>query len=383
MGDPVKLKGDVRDWKTVVKSVNESFSELTTEEQSAFVVLKDDYLRGSFGKIDQDECLTLIKQMKSGSNKHPNNRELMRDIKRFSALCTTYFTDSREAFDEFQAALGLKRPLKSPTGEKRPPVVRLRHVTTPVSQRINYDNGDYYIGGVKDGQRHGYGQYFKTNGDWFEGNWINDWFSGQGTSYNAHRKYTCVGEFYMGRRTGRGEMRWPNGDRYEGEWTDAGNNGKINGTGTFYYASGKVEKGRYINGKWCPEVSSGSQRIDYRNGDYYIGDVRDGQRHGHGKHFCSNGSWFKGNWVNDGATGQGIRYEVQNGCTYTGKFYNGLLRGLGVVRWADGARYEGEWTEDNNGNPNGAGTYYLPNGYSERGRFINGKWYPEEPTGSW
>jgi hypothetical protein len=88
------------------------------------------------------------------------------------------------------------------------------------------------------------------------------------------------------------------------------------------------------------------KRIDYDDGDYYIGEVIGGVPQGKGTMYYSNGD------------------------KYVGEFYDGLKEGFGIYYWADGERYEGEFYYDY---LYGDGKYYYTDGV-----IFDGAWYYDE-----
>lgn len=85
--------------------------------------------------------------------------------------------------------------------------------------------------------------------------------------------------------------------------------------------------------------------------------------------FVSNGrytGWFKGNRIKGYVPhGRGtMRYF--NGSVYTGQWRNGKMHGNGAITWDDSSKYSGEWLE---GKRTGYGTYTWPNGDTYVGRW--------------
>lgn len=98
------------------------------------------------------------------------------------------------------------------------------NIVNPKGDKVGndtYNNGDTYVGEVKDGKRHGYGTYTWPNGN----------------------KY--IGDFYEGKRTGYGLYIWPNGTWYEGEWKD----GVRHGIGKTKMSDGRIFDSSWENGK--------------------------------------------------------------------------------------------------------------------------------------
>ena len=85
-----------------------------------------------------------------------------------------------------------------------------------------------------------------------------------------------------------------NGSRYVGEWKD----GKKHGQGTYTSGKGKGE------------------------GDKYVGEFKGGFKNGHGKYIWSDGDEYVGEFKDDKPDGQGT-YTWSNGDKYVGEFKDG------------------------------------------------------------
>ena len=93
-------------------------------------------------------------------------------------------------------------------------------MSAPTSQvLLIYSNGDRYEGDFINGMFHGKGVFIWANGDRYEGN------------------------FFLNKRTGIGIYSWPNGERYEGQFVD----GKLNGWGTYTWPDRSFYEGEFIN----------------------------------------------------------------------------------------------------------------------------------------
>lgn len=110
-------------------------------------------------------------------------------------------------------------------------------------------------------------------------------------------------------------------------------------------------------------------RLDY-DGDYYIGEHKDGERNGLGKYFFENGGWAEGTFIKDALTGHARRYYKESNRTDEGEYIDWERTGKGKMTWASGYWYEGEWNESG---ANGYGTFFYPE-VSGRytGSFVNG-----------
>jgi hypothetical protein len=134
--------------------------------------------------------------------------------------------------------------------------------------RIQYDNG-YYIGEVIGSEglpvEDGRGQFFWSNGDHYEG------------------------EFLGGERTGKGIFRWASGDSYEGDFLADTRTGK----GIFRWVCGDSYEGEFLNG-----ARTGKGIIIWANGERYEGEFLDGHMEGTGTHYSNDGNViYDGEWI--------------------------------------------------------------------------------------
>ena len=74
---------------------------------------------------------------------------------------------------------------------------------------------------------------------------------------------------------GNGKGIWENGEYYIGQWK----NGLRNGKGTYYYSNGNIK----YDGDWINDKYEGNGKEIYENGEYYIGQFKNGLSHGKGK----------------------------------------------------------------------------------------------------
>ena len=136
-------------------------------------------------------------------------------------------------------------------------------------------------------------------------------------------------------------ISYENGARYVGETR----NGKKHGHGV--YTTGK--RGRY-DGQWQDGRIHGRGVLLKENGDRYEGDFRDNKKHGRGVFTWANGNRYEGDFRNDKRHGRGVfawgagdRYD---GDRYEGDFRDGKKHGHGVYTWPNGNRYEGDFRDD-------------------------------------
>ena len=154
-------------------------------------------------------------------------------------------------------------------------------------------------------------------GDVLEGEWLNGWLHGRGTTTYANGdKY--VGEYKDGKRYSFGTYTFADGSKYVGEYKD----GTINGQGTFIHA----------------------------NGDKYVGEFKDNNMHGQGTYYFladnqSKGNKYVGQYKDGKKHGQGT-FTFASGNKYLGEWKDGKYNGLGKFTYADGRVLEGIWADD-------------------------------------
>tara|TARA_B100000809_G_C14866029_1_gene433707 strand:+ start:223 stop:603 length:381 start_codon:yes stop_codon:yes gene_type:complete len=96
---------------------------------------------------------------------------------------------------------------------------------------------------------------------------------------------------------------------------------------------------------------------EYVKGQKYIGEHKDGIKHGHGTMYFINGTKYIGEYMNDLKHGQGT-FILTNGQQYVGEWKDGRQSGKGTWTWPDGRKYVGEWKNGKMFN----GTAYRSNG---------------------
>lgn len=155
----------------------------------------------------------------------------------------------------------------------------------------------------------------------------------------------------------QGEITLDNGGRYVGEFRE----GRRHGRGVDTFPNGDRYEGLYRDGS-----RHGQGTYTHANGDQYVGEYRDGKRHGTGALFFANGDRYIGDYREGVRSGQGT-YIHANGDRYIGEFRDDRRSGLGVFIYgpgsAEGVRYVGQWRD---GRPNGQGIEYRPDGTIRR-----------------
>ena len=158
-----------------------------------------------------------------------------------------------------------------------------------------YDGGDKYKGQLNNGSREGAGLYSWANGAYYFGNWSNGDMTGYGiylvsegfTLKNCENCVAYVGNYKADKKSGKGTCYDKAGKLiYYGDFTDD------KPTGTYPSTS---------------NLSSYTfKTISYDGGDKYIGELKDGMRHGAGIYVWSGGDVWYGSWENGSRSGSGI-----------------------------------------------------------------------------
>jgi len=160
----------------------------------------------------------------------------------------------------------------------------------------SWDNGNRYKGqATNDGTLTGLGIHKWPNGEYYIGNRSNNKQDGYGIALvpaglhinNCDNCMVYVGNFSSDNKSGKGTCYDENGNLiYYGDFS---NNKPIDDyPSTSSYPSYKFKT------------------IEYTNGNKYIGETKDGKRHGYGIYVWESGDTWFGNWENDGRKGKGI-----------------------------------------------------------------------------
>jgi len=96
----------------------------------------------------------------------------------------------------------------------------------------------------------------------------------------------------------------------------------------------------------------------YKGEKEYVGEFKDGKKHGQGTCIWNNGDKYIGEFKDDRANGQG-KGIFSDGSSYEGGWKNDLYHGHGTETFSDGSSYEGGWKK---GKHHGQGTCIWNNG---------------------
>ena len=69
----------------------------------------------------------------------------------------------------------------------------------------------------------------------------------------------------------------------------------------------------------------------------YVGELKDGRRHGYGVHYAKNGTVMAGHWENDTFKGEGVMISTDINSVSVGRFDGAQLIGNGVITFEEDA----------------------------------------------
>ena len=129
---------------------------------------------------------------------------------------------------------------------------------------------------------------------------------------------------------GQGTFEWANGNKYIGKVFK----GKRDGFGIMMFGEHDSLGMRSYSGYWVNDVPSGNGSTVMTNGEFYIGEIFEGKKNGHGTlTFAKDDERlsYTGDWTDDEITGQGIM-TWKNKDTYHGDLINGKRSGTGIMK---------------------------------------------------
>lgn len=215
------------------------------------------------------------------------------------------------------------------------------------------------------------------------------------------------GEFKEGLRFGQGMLTYPDGKKYVGEFKDD----KSNGRGITYrpdgtlsesglYRDGQLYSSQYIDPNIFNKITRNSRppspldsvfgqnnlpmcqgsdssrwtyclgTENYSNGKKYIGEFKDGLKHGQGTFTWPDNDKYVGEFKDDKISGQGV-YTFSDGKKYAGEYRDEKRNGLFTVTYPGGEKFIGEYRDDKR---NGRGIDYRANGsVKESGIYRDGE----------
>ncbi|KAA0715939.1 Alsin Amyotrophic lateral sclerosis 2 protein -like protein [Triplophysa tibetana] len=206
----------------------------------------------------------------------------------------------------------------------------------------------------------------------YDGRWLSGKPHGKGILKWPDGTVYC-GTFKNGLQDGFGDYMTPNStfnkfERYQGHWKE----GKINGFGTYWYASSEVYEGSFKeNLRHGHGMLRSGKMASPSSSSVYVGQWVQGKKTGYG--VCddfSRGEKYMGIWLDDQRHGDGL-VITQSGLYYEGSFCNNKMMGDGTLLSDDDTVFKGEFSDD--WTLYGKGVLSIPNGDSLDGTF-DGRW---------
>ncbi len=146
----------------------------------------------------------------------------------------------------------------------------------------------------------------------------------------------------------------------------------ITGKAHTTYASGDKYVGEFKNGS-----KHGQGKYTFANGTEYVGGFRRGHQSGQGTISYASGDTYIGDWWASARNGQGV-ISYANGDKYIGNFQSNLRAGFGTYTYLNGTKYVGAWSADQQ---SGLGAEFNADGTLRRsGYFENGVFRSEEKS---
>ncbi|KAF4146682.1 WW domain-containing protein [Phytophthora infestans] len=251
----------------------------------------------------------------------------------------------------------------------------------------------------QDGQIQGHVIIEYNDGSIYEGPWVEDasasgvkpFLSSAGAHPDQPRKTRKPAHKHWGKFTCRDGTIWEGEgvDNFFSPFRASGANFRVTSCPATHIYEGAVSRGKF-HGLGILHI-----RLVFARGEY-VGEWKDGQRHGYGIERMENGELYEGYWAYDHHNGpgelvlsDGSRYDgsfrrglwhghgartLTNGDRISGEFCDGFLDGSGAVEFADGRHYAGAMRRTRR---QGHGILVFPNGDRYEGSFEDDEMHGE------
>ncbi len=170
----------------------------------------------------------------------------------------------------------------------------------------------------------GYGELTWEDGGCQKGTWKDGKLHGKGSvlqgEFTDPPGELYEGDFLNGQRHGHGVCVFVNGVTYTGEWKD----GAINGKGRLDFGPETQRPGSFVEGNFKDGAPDGYAIMHWSLGEEGSSEV------------------YEGYFVDGNTNGKG-RMEYKNGNTYVGGWKDDQKHGKGVYTFADGRKCKGKW----------------------------------------
>ncbi|KAE9325882.1 hypothetical protein PF008_g16784 [Phytophthora fragariae] len=251
----------------------------------------------------------------------------------------------------------------------------------------------------QDGRIQGHVVVEYNDGSIYEGPWVEDasasaakpLISSAGAEPDPPRKTRKLAHRHWGKFTCRDGTIWEGEsvDNFFSPFTASGAHFRVTSSPATHIYEGSVRRGKF-HGLGTLHI-----RMAFTRGEY-VGEWKEGQRHGYGIERLDNGELFEGYWAYDRHNGpgelvlaDGSRYDgffrrglwhghglrtLANGDRISGEFHDGFLDGPGAVEFADGRHYAGAMKHTRR---HGHGILVFPNGDRYEGPFEDDEMHGE------
>ena len=272
----------------------------------------------------------------------------------FTKICLYYLEYYKKEIEEEEMAIKEgKKIIKYNNGDKY--IGFLKNGNKEGEGKMKYINGDIYVGNWKKNLREGEGKMEYINGDIYIGNWKNNLREGEGKIIDKD-KNVYKGNWKNDLRHGEGELIKNNGDEYKLKWQ---NGIVLNGIINF-------KNGNIYEGELKEYEREGKGIMKYKNGEIYDGEWKKDLREGKGK-LNSKECLYDGEWKNNELNGKGKIY-YNNNKIFDGYFINGKREGKGIIINQKGDNLEINFKNDK---IEGKGKLIYKNGNILEGNFDN------------
>lgn len=198
---------------------------------------------------------------------------------------------------------------------------------TEILSKVNIDKEIIrYKGEVREGVRHGTGNYVYPEGGQGLYSYKGNWNIGRKVDTNGRfvmkGVFEHVGEFRDGEISGYGERKWSDGRTYCGDWLF----GEMNGQGKWTSALQDEEFiGNFLSNQRQGVGSLRKQSSDNNKKIFYEGEFSKHKMNGNGKYSIENVIEIKGNFLDNVNNGYSEISWQNNNCQYAGNVSNGVL----------------------------------------------------------
>jgi hypothetical protein len=185
-----------------------------------------------------------------------------------------------------------------------------------------WPDGQRYAGEWRQGRKNGFGTLFfaKTDGSkrrLHSGHFVDDSRSGNGTLEWQNGNF-YKGEFKDGNRHGLG-LETDSDGKYQGQWA----NDVRNGYGRFDFNENDEYKSLAYIGNYEDNVRSGHGAFYWLDRDMYEGQYENGVREGHGVYYWPSGNRYEGQFENNAFNGEGTKFSADGTVIFKGQWKDG------------------------------------------------------------